>query len=95
MAMSKLEAIMETFAANGKATTPVAIIQDGTTPHEKMITGTVSDIAFRAQHAGLSNPAIIMVGEVVALQDPHLRQSLADLAYIYPDETEQAQLQPG
>src|SRR5665647_698269 len=33
MAMSKLEAIMDIFIANGKADTPVAIIQDGTTPH--------------------------------------------------------------
>ncbi|WP_315822868.1 uroporphyrinogen-III C-methyltransferase [Paraflavitalea speifideaquila] len=35
MAMSKLEAIMELFAAYGKGTTPVAIIQNGTTSKEK------------------------------------------------------------
>ena len=67
MAMSKLEAIMDIFIASGKATTPVAIIQDGTTPREKMVIGTVNDIVFKSQYAGLANPAIIVVGEVVGL----------------------------
>jgi uroporphyrin-III C-methyltransferase len=67
MAMSKLETIMEIFAGCGKSETPVAIIQDGTTSKEKMVMGTVRDIAFKAQYAGLGNPAIIIVGEVVKL----------------------------
>ena len=67
MAMSKLEAIMEIFAQHGKSETPVAIIQDGTTKKEKMVSGTVRDIAYRSQYAGLSNPAIIIIGEVVSL----------------------------
>ncbi len=67
MAMSKLEPIMEIFAQYGKSETPVAIIQDGTTTKEKMVTGKVRDIAFRSQYAGLTNPAIIIIGEVVNL----------------------------
>ncbi|HEY4149613.1 MAG TPA: uroporphyrinogen-III C-methyltransferase [Chitinophagaceae bacterium] len=67
MAMSKLETIMEIFAAYGKSETPVAIIQDGSTPREKMIIGNVKDIFFRAQYAQMANPAIIIVGEVVKL----------------------------
>jgi uroporphyrin-III C-methyltransferase len=67
MAMSKLEEIMDIFSSFGRGKTPVAIIQDGTTPKAKMATGTVSDIYFKAQYAGLSNPAIIVVGEVVKL----------------------------
>lgn len=65
MAMSKLEAIMDIFVENGKAETPVAIIQDGTTPKQKTVIGTVKDIFFRAQFAQLSNPSIIIIGEVV------------------------------
>lgn len=68
MAMSKLPAIMELFTRHGKKDTPVAIIQNGTTPQEKIVIGTVYDIEFKAQHAGLSNPSIIVVGEVVSLQ---------------------------
>lgn len=67
MAMSKLEEIMDIFSGYGKSDTPVAIIQDGTTPKAKMAIGTVRDIAFKAQYAGLRNPAIIVVGEVVRL----------------------------
>jgi uroporphyrin-III C-methyltransferase len=69
MAMSKLEAIMEIFAQYGKSDTAVAIIQDGTTAKEKMVAGKVKDIAYRVQYAGLSNPAIIIIGEVVRLSN--------------------------
>jgi len=68
MAMSKLSEIMDIFIKHGKKDTPVAIIQNGTTPQEKIVTGTVYDIEFKAQHAGLTNPSIIVVGEVVSLQ---------------------------
>lgn len=67
MAMSKLETIMEIFADHGKSETPVAIIQDGTTEKEKIVIGKVKNIYYRAQYAEMSNPAIIMVGEVVNL----------------------------
>ena len=78
MAMSKLEAIMDIFTAEGKKETPVAIIQEGTTPQAKMVIGTVRDIAFKAEYAGLSNPAIIMVGEVVNLGSQALTMSLKE-----------------
>ena len=69
MAMSKLEAIMDIFSRHGKRETPVAIVQNGTTPQQKMVIGKVKDIAYRAQYAGLANPAIIIVGEVVQLSE--------------------------
>lgn len=72
MAMSKLEEIMDHFIQAGKEETPVAIIQDGTTKKEKIITGKVKDIFFRSQYAGMSNPAIIIVGEVVNLHPSRL-----------------------
>jgi uroporphyrin-III C-methyltransferase len=36
----------------------------------------VRDIVFKAQYAGLGNPAIIIVGEVVKLHLPHLQQQV-------------------
>jgi uroporphyrin-III C-methyltransferase len=74
MAMSKLEEIMDIFAGFGKKETPVAIIQEGTTPQAKMVTGNVRDICFKAQYAGLRNPAIIIVGEVVRLHSSLLQE---------------------
>lgn len=76
MAMSKLEEIMDIFCSYGKNETPVAIIQDGTTPKAKVIVGRVRDIAFKAQYAGLRNPAVIVVGEVVRLH-PELIKEVA------------------
>jgi uroporphyrin-III C-methyltransferase len=89
MAMSKLEAIMDIFKANGKADTPVAIIQDGTTQHEKMVIGKVKDISFKSQYAGLTNPAVIIVGEVVKFHSaqikniiqPHLTYNSISVTY--------------
>jgi uroporphyrin-III C-methyltransferase len=75
MAMSKLEQIMDIFSAAGKEKTPVAIIQNGTTPKEKMITGTVNDIVFRAEHAGILNPAIIIIGEVVNVNSKLVKEA--------------------
>lgn len=67
MAMSKLKEIMEIFASENKAHTPVAIIQDGTTSKEKYILGCVSDIYDKSIKENIHNPAIIIVGEVVGL----------------------------
>ncbi len=67
MAMSKLEEIMTLFSEAGKQNTPVAIIQNGTTEKEKIALGTVTDIAEKARKQGLDNPAIVIIGEVVAL----------------------------
>ena len=74
MAMSKLETIMDLFCQNGKQDTPVAIIQNGTRPDEKKVFGTVKDIVFRCEAATISNPAIILIGEVVALHPEKIKQ---------------------
>ena len=74
MAMSKLEAIMDIFKEYGKGETPVAIIQNGTTKQEKIIIGNVKDIFFKAQYEGLSNPAVIAVGEVVRLHPSLIKE---------------------
>lgn len=69
MAMSRLEAIMEIFSKHGKRDLPVAIIQEATTGRDKMVVGTVKDIYYKAQHEGMANPAVIVVGEVVRLRN--------------------------
>jgi uroporphyrin-III C-methyltransferase len=76
MAMSKLEAIMDIFRECGKQDTPVAIIQNGTTPEEKLVIGSVKDIVFKAEFAGITNPAVIVVGEVVHLHPSQLKEKL-------------------
>ena len=65
MGMSKMPSIMDLFKIQGKSETPVAVIQNGTTSQEKIATGTVATIAEKVELLGLSNPAIIIIGEVV------------------------------
>lgn len=75
MGLGKLHQIVEVFMAAGKAETPVAVIQNGSLPDEKIVLGNVHNILERAETKGVRAPAIIMIGEVVAYH-PSLRYSL-------------------
>ena len=48
-----------------KGETPIAIIQNGTTPEERIGVGTIDTIEAVVAAHNLSNPAIIVIGEVV------------------------------
>ncbi|AEM71001.1 uroporphyrin-III C-methyltransferase [Allomuricauda ruestringensis DSM 13258] len=78
MGMSKLGEIMQLFKEEGKKETPVAIIQNGTTENEKIGIGTVASIEHKAKEQQLSNPAIIVIGEVV-----NHRQKILDIQNEY------------
>ncbi|MFP2997207.1 uroporphyrinogen-III C-methyltransferase [Spongiivirga sp. MCCC 1A20706] len=65
MGMSKLNEIVNEFKMNDRSDTPVAIIQNGTCYDEEIVVGTVDDIAQRVGYSAISNPAVIIIGEVV------------------------------
>ncbi|MEQ8217261.1 MAG: uroporphyrinogen-III C-methyltransferase [Arenibacter sp.] len=65
MGMGKLAEIVDLFKQEGKADMPIAIIQNGTREDEKLGIGTISTIEQIVVQCQLSNPAIIVVGEVV------------------------------
>lgn len=65
MGMSKLPQIVELFKGEGKAEMPIAIIQNGTRKNEKVGIATIETIAEVVEKEELSNPAIIIIGEVV------------------------------
>ena len=70
MAMGNLASICERLIAHGRAPqTPAAVIQDGTRPTQRTVTGTLATIAAVAEQAGLRAPAIVVVGDVVSLRD--------------------------
>lgn len=69
MGMSKLPQIVSSFEHEGKSETPIAIIQNGTCKDEKIGIGTISSIEKEVERQGLSNPAIIIIGEVVRHRD--------------------------
>ena len=65
MGMSKLDQIVSLFQKEAKGEKPVAIIQNGTMPNEKMGIGTIDSILQVVKDNNLSSPAIIVIGEVV------------------------------
>jgi len=65
MGMSKLSEIVKLFKAEGKKDMPIAIIQNGTRENEKIGVGTIASIEKEVERQELSNPAIIIIGEVV------------------------------
>lgn len=66
MGMANLAQIVDRLVQAGRAlSTPVAIIQWGTTSHQVAVWGTLADIVERAQE--LTSPATIVIGEVVSL----------------------------
>lgn len=81
MGMSKLPQIVKLFQAEGKSDLPVAIIQNGTRPDEKIGIGTVDSIEDIVAEKGLKNPAIILLGKVVS----H-RQSILELHEFYAND---------
>ena len=72
MGLAFLAELMRDFIAHGAdAALPVAVIENGTRPNQKVVTGTVADIAERAAAAGVdgSSPALTIIGTVVTLRD--------------------------
>ena len=81
MGMKKLAEIMSIFSKFQKNNTPVAVIQNGTLPNQKIGVGTVSSITKVAKEKQLGSPAIIVVGEVVKVsqQEEFMATILAQL----------------
>jgi uroporphyrin-III C-methyltransferase/precorrin-2 dehydrogenase/sirohydrochlorin ferrochelatase len=67
MGLSRIDATCLALVARGRAPeTPAAVISRATLPEERMVVGTLADIAARSRDAGLDAPALLVVGEVVA-----------------------------
>lgn len=65
MGMSKLFEIVQLFQNNNRGDEAIAIIQNGTLPNENVGIGTIDSILQVVEDKKLSNPAIIVIGEVV------------------------------
>lgn len=81
MGVGNLGHICRELITHGKAaSTPVAIIEWGTTNNQRTITADLASIEQQARDYQISNPAIVLVGEVVGQrekirwfdQDPHI-----------------------
>lgn len=69
MGMQNLALIAQKLMENGlNPLTPAAIIQWGTRPEQRTLVGKLETLAAEAREQGFSNPAVIIVGEVVSLR---------------------------
>ncbi|MFJ7727278.1 uroporphyrinogen-III C-methyltransferase [Neobacillus sp. NPDC097160] len=70
MGVGNLPFICENLIKHGKpASTPVILIQWGTFGRQKTLQGTLADISEKVAAAKFTNPAIILVGEVISLRE--------------------------
>lgn len=69
MGLVGLPQICEKLIEHGMpATTPVAVVQQGTTQRQKVVTATLADLAEKVAAAGLKAPCLTIIGEVVQLR---------------------------
>lgn len=69
MSGKRLASVSDALRRHGRPDgTPAALVMGGTTADQRVIEGTLADIAERAAAAGVSSPAILYVGDVVALR---------------------------
>jgi uroporphyrin-III C-methyltransferase/precorrin-2 dehydrogenase/sirohydrochlorin ferrochelatase len=68
MGLITLAVICEQLQAHGMSSDmPVGIVEQGTLPQQRVVTGTLQDIAAKVEAAQLKAPAIIIIGQVVRL----------------------------
>lgn len=69
MGVKNLPFICESLIVNGKRKeTKVAVIQWGTTGRQRVVEGTLETIVAQVERHQISNPAITLVGDIVALR---------------------------
>jgi uroporphyrin-III C-methyltransferase/precorrin-2 dehydrogenase/sirohydrochlorin ferrochelatase len=70
MGLHGLDVLCKELVAHGLSSRmPAAIVQQGTTRNQKVVTGTLETLPQRALEANLKPPTLIIVGEVVRLRE--------------------------
>ncbi|MDW8322707.1 MAG: siroheme synthase CysG [Burkholderiales bacterium] len=78
MGLKGLPTLCREMIAHGlPASTPAAIVQQGTTLNQKVVVGTLESLPALAAQAGLKPPTLIIVGDVVRLHEK--------LAWFHPE----------
>ncbi|KAB7746344.1 uroporphyrinogen-III C-methyltransferase [Nostocoides sp. F2B08] len=77
MGVATLQRNVEFLLTGREESTPVAIVERGCTPTQRVTLGTLEDIVERAESAEVVNPAVIVVGDVVRLAHDWPREAPA------------------
>ena len=72
MGVEKLETLTDQLLAHGRAAdTPVALVENGTLRHQRVIAGVLCDLPSLAKVHAVTTPALLIVGEVAAYAREH------------------------
>lgn len=70
MGVGRLSQITQGLLRSGRsASLPVAVIESGWTPQQRVTVSTLESIADESVRMGIQNPAVIVIGEVVSLRE--------------------------
>ncbi|MFO0844377.1 MAG: uroporphyrinogen-III C-methyltransferase [Gemmataceae bacterium] len=70
MGLGRLETIARSLIEHGKpATTPAAAVERATTPRQRTVTATLTELPTRVAAEGIQAPALVVVGDAVALRE--------------------------
>ncbi|MFZ5841941.1 MAG: siroheme synthase CysG [Pseudomonadota bacterium] len=70
MGVAQLETIRSQLIRHGRdASTPFALIENGSRPEQRVITGTLANLPEQASAFAVRSPALLVVGEVAGLAD--------------------------
>ena len=70
MGLGGLPEICKQMIGHGAAPDlPIAVVQDGTISTQRVVTGTLENMAERVAQAGLRSPCLTIIGDVVKLHD--------------------------
>ncbi|MCC8554188.1 uroporphyrinogen-III C-methyltransferase [Xanthomonas hortorum] len=68
MGVAGLDGIQQRLLQAGRApATPFALVENGSRPQQRVITGTLASLAATAQHHAVRAPALLILGEVAGL----------------------------
>lgn len=79
MGMSRLARIAEIFELGGRGDTPAAIVQNASTSYQKIGVGVAKNLPQIARNHDLTNPALIVIGDVIHALEPARIQRLVSL----------------
>lgn len=82
MGIAALAEICRQLIIHGlSASTPAAVVRHATLPDQQVVVGTLDTLPVEAQAAGMTSPALIVIGEVVTLRSRLLAAPQTDLRH--------------